>query len=76
MTGRHLDVLCKLLLTSSLVSRYAYLMDAFTTFYGGDRAERVMFDARLFGDYMPVYWGAMLFNCRVAAAFLVQAACA
>ena len=49
MTGRHLDVLCKLLLTSSLCIAYAYLMDAFTTFYGGDRAERVMFTARVFG---------------------------
>jgi molybdopterin-containing oxidoreductase family membrane subunit len=63
MTGRHFDVLCKLLLTSSLCIAYAYLMDVFTTFYGGDRAERVMFTARLFGDYKPVYWGALLFNC-------------
>jgi molybdopterin-containing oxidoreductase family membrane subunit len=63
MTGRHLDVLCKLLLTSSLCIAYAYLMDAFTTFYGGDHAERVMFTERVFGDYKPVYWGAMLFNC-------------
>ena len=40
ITGRHLDVLCRLLLTSSLFVGYAYLMDAFTTYYGGDRAER------------------------------------
>jgi len=65
MTGRHLDVLCRLLLMSSLLITYAYLMDAFTTFYGGDRAERVMFMARLFGSYWPVYWGALLFNCLV-----------
>jgi molybdopterin-containing oxidoreductase family membrane subunit len=69
MTGRHLDVLCKLLLTSSLCIAYAYLMDAFTTFYGGDRAERVMFMARVFGDYKPVYWGAMLFNCLLPQLF-------
>ena len=65
MTGRHLDVLGKLLLTSSLLLSYAYLMDAFTTFYGGDQAERVMFHARVFGGYRPVYWGAMLFNCLI-----------
>ena len=63
ITGRHLDVLCKLLLTSSLLVSYAYLMDAFTTFYGGDRAERVMFTARALGLYRYVYWGAVLFNC-------------
>ena len=34
---------------SSLLLAYAYLMDVFTTFYGGDRAERVMFMARVFG---------------------------
>ena len=63
MTGRHLDVLCKLLLMSSLLLTYAYIMDAFTTFYGGDRAERVMFMVRVTGSYMPVYWGAILCNC-------------
>jgi molybdopterin-containing oxidoreductase family membrane subunit len=63
MTGRHLEVLCRLLLTSSLCVAYAYLMDAFTTFYGGDRAERVMFLTRVFGDEAAVYWGALLLNC-------------
>jgi Ni/Fe-hydrogenase subunit HybB-like protein len=62
ITGRHFDVLCKLLLTSSLCMAYAYVMDVFTTYYGGDRAERVMFTERVFGYYMPVYWGTILFN--------------
>ena len=73
MTGRHLDVLCKLLLTSSLCISYAYLMDAFTTFYGGDRAERVMFIARVFGDYKPRVLGSDALQLPVAAAFLVAA---
>jgi Ni/Fe-hydrogenase subunit HybB-like protein len=63
MTGRHLDVLCKLLLMSSLLIAYAYLMDAFTVFYGDDPAERVMFVDRLVGSYTFVYWGALLLNC-------------
>jgi Ni/Fe-hydrogenase subunit HybB-like protein len=63
MTGRHLDVLCKLLLMSSLLIAYAYLMDVFTVFYGDDRAERTMFLDRLFGSYTFVYWGALLLNC-------------
>ena len=62
ITGRHFDVLCKLLLTSSLCMAYAYIMDVFTTYYGGDRAERVMFTERMFGYYMAVYWGTILFN--------------
>ena len=44
------------------VLAYGYLMDVFTTYYGGDRAERVMFTERVFGYYWPVYWGTILFN--------------
>ena len=47
-------------------------MDAFTTFYGGDRAERVMFMARVFGAYTPVYWGALLFNCLLPQLFWLR----
>jgi Ni/Fe-hydrogenase subunit HybB-like protein len=69
MTGRHLNVLCKLLLTSSICIAYWYLMDAFTTFYGGDRAERAMFLARVFGPDKLVYWGAILLNCLLPQLF-------
>ncbi len=34
ITARHLDVLGKLLLASSLALSYSYVMDAFSTFYG------------------------------------------
>ncbi len=62
ITGRHVDVLCRLLLTSSLLIGYGYLMDLFTTYYGGDAAEQAMFADRLSGMYWPVYWGTILFN--------------
>jgi len=62
ITEHHLDVLGRLLATSSLFVLYAYAMDLFTTFYGGDPAERTMFLARLFGRYFDVYWGTILFN--------------
>ena len=32
ITGRHIDVLCRLMLTSSLLITYAYMMDIFTTY--------------------------------------------
>jgi Ni/Fe-hydrogenase subunit HybB-like protein len=62
ITGRHLDVLCRLLLTSSLCLGYSYLMDAFTTYYGSDEAERLMFWERVFGYYSYVYWSTICFN--------------
>jgi molybdopterin-containing oxidoreductase family membrane subunit len=65
ITGRHIDVLCRLMLTSSLLITYAYMMDIFTTYYGGDQAEKTMFAERLYGMYAPVYWGTILFNCLI-----------
>ncbi|GAA4477370.1 NrfD/PsrC family molybdoenzyme membrane anchor subunit [Gluconacetobacter asukensis] len=62
VTARHIDVLGRLFLTSSLCVAYAYLMDAFSTFYGSDPAERTMFVLRVFGLYAPVYWGTIVLN--------------
>ncbi|MDT7950022.1 MAG: NrfD/PsrC family molybdoenzyme membrane anchor subunit [Acetobacteraceae bacterium] len=62
ITGRHFDVFGKLLLASSLALGYSYMMDAFSTFYGQDRADHTMFVERVFGLYWPVYWGTILFN--------------
>lgn len=62
ITGRHLDVLCQLMLVSSLCLAYAYMMDAFTVLYGPDQAERTMFFEKLFGYYAVVYWATILFN--------------
>jgi Ni/Fe-hydrogenase subunit HybB-like protein len=62
ITVRHLDVLGRLLLTSSLCVAYAYLMDVFNTYYGDDPADRVMFAQRVAGHYADIYWGTILFN--------------
>ena len=65
ITGRHIDVLCRLLLTSSLFLGYAYMMDAFNVYYRGDEAEEAMFAARVWGIYVPVYWGAITLNVLI-----------
>nr|WP_242011672.1 NrfD/PsrC family molybdoenzyme membrane anchor subunit [Acetobacter fallax] len=62
ITARHIDVLGRLLLTSSLCVTYAYIMDAFSTFYGPDQADRTMFLIRVSGLYAPVYWGTVILN--------------
>ena len=41
ITTRHIDVLARLLLTSAICVGYAYVMDAFGSFYSGEHAERV-----------------------------------
>ncbi|MFO1103150.1 MAG: NrfD/PsrC family molybdoenzyme membrane anchor subunit [Methylocystis sp.] len=62
ITGRHFDILGKLLLTSSLCVGYAYLMEAFTTFYGPDAAEKRLFIDKVVGELAPIYWATILFN--------------
>ncbi len=62
ITARHFDVLGKLLLCSSLAVFYAYVMDAFSTFYGPDAADRTMFIERVTGLYWYVYWATILLN--------------
>jgi Ni/Fe-hydrogenase subunit HybB-like protein len=62
ITGRHIDVLCRLMAASSLTLLYCYTMDAFTTWYGADGADKTMFAARTTGMYWYIYWGTILFN--------------
>jgi molybdopterin-containing oxidoreductase family membrane subunit len=62
ITGRHLDVLCQLLLVSSLCLGYSYMMDAFTIFYAAQSAEMTMFIDKVSGSLAPVYWATILFN--------------
>jgi Ni/Fe-hydrogenase subunit HybB-like protein len=62
ITSRHLDVLGRLLLTSSLFVGYAYTMDAFNTYYGGETPRSRCFRRSLFAYYAGIYWATVLFN--------------
>jgi len=62
ITGRHFDVLGKLLLTSSLCVAYAYMMDAFTIYYGGEEAEKLQYLDKLTGSNAPIFWATILLN--------------
>jgi len=68
LTERHIEVLGRLMLTASLCVGYAYLMDAFSTFYGGDPVEHRQFLERLTGLYWPVYWATLAFNVFIPQA--------
>jgi Ni/Fe-hydrogenase subunit HybB-like protein len=62
ITPRHFDVLSRLLLMSSLLVGYAYVMDVFSVYYSGDPAELAVFHTKLHGAYAPVYWATIVFN--------------
>ncbi|MBV9750721.1 MAG: polysulfide reductase NrfD [Acetobacteraceae bacterium] len=63
ITERHLDVLGRLLLLCSLGVAYCYTMDAFDAFYSDDKAVKVMFHARVFGEYGWIWWLTIGLNC-------------
>ena len=63
ITERHLRIMAKLMLTSSLLMSYAYVLDAFEPFYSGQDIERIQFLNRVFGQYWFIYWGMVFCNC-------------
>lgn len=63
ITERHIAALAKLMLTSSLCMSYAYIMDAFESFYSNAAIDRIQFLNRIGGDYAGVYWGMVFCNC-------------
>lgn len=65
ITSRHLDVLGKLMLMSSLLVGYAYMMDVFSNFYSSEAIERVSYLAKVKGPYAPIYWSTIVLNIAV-----------
>jgi molybdopterin-containing oxidoreductase family membrane subunit len=65
ITGRHFDVLSRMLLASSLAIAYAYAMEAFMVIYASDRAELTQFLDKVGGHWAPVYWATIALNVMV-----------
>ena len=63
ITERHIRVMAKLMLTSSLLMSYAYVLDAFEPFYSGEDTDRIQFLNRVFGQYWFIYAGMIFCNC-------------
>ena len=69
MTRLHFENLGKLLLTMSLVMRYAYGMEFFTAWYSGNIFERDTFLDRAIGQYAPFTW--VMLTCNVILPLLL-----
>jgi Ni/Fe-hydrogenase subunit HybB-like protein len=65
ITERHIDVLARIMLTSSLCMSYAYVFDAFQPYYSHEAAERTQYLFRLTGPYAFVFWGMVACNCVI-----------
>ncbi len=63
ITKNHLELINKLIITTSLMVGYAYLIELFTAWYSGIAAERFVFLNRAMGPYAWAYW--IMFSCNV-----------
>jgi molybdopterin-containing oxidoreductase family membrane subunit len=75
ITPKHLDNLAKIVLTTGWIVGFAYLMEFFLAWYGGNLYESwIFFHGRPFGTYAPVFWMMMSCNVIVPQIFWSRAA--
>jgi Ni/Fe-hydrogenase subunit HybB-like protein len=65
LTDLHFDRLAKLLLLTSLIVGYAYVMEYFIAWYSGELYERDVFWDRLFGQYWWAGWAMVVCNVLI-----------
>jgi Ni/Fe-hydrogenase subunit HybB-like protein len=68
ITPWHLDNLAKVVLLTSLVVSYAYMVESFMTWYGQDPIEMMTFHMRYFGPWGWMFWVMVSCNCVIPLA--------
>ena len=63
ITKRHLENMTKIILATGSIVGYAYVMEFFIAWYGGNLFEYFTFRARALGPYWWAYW--IMFTCNV-----------
>jgi Ni/Fe-hydrogenase subunit HybB-like protein len=63
ITMRHLEVMNKVILATGSIVGYAYIIEFFIAWYGGNAYESFAFQNRAFGPYAWAYW--TMFSCNV-----------
>ncbi len=63
LTVRHVELMCKVTLATGTIVGYAYGMEFFIAWYGGNPYEAYCFQNRAFGPYWWAYW--IMISCNV-----------
>jgi Ni/Fe-hydrogenase subunit HybB-like protein len=63
VTVGHLDIMTKIILATGTMVGYAYAMEMFIAWYGGNEYEQFAFYNRAFGNYWWAYW--IMVSCNV-----------
>ena len=70
VTGRHLENMAKVMLVTSMIVSYGYLMENFMAWYSGNPYEAFLFfKTRPFGHYAGIYWMMLFCNVIVPQTF-------
>lgn len=69
VTMRHLENMCKIMLAVGLMVGYAYAMEFFIAWYGGNQTELFAFINRAMGPYAWSYWTMIFCNVVAVQAF-------
>ena len=69
VTERHIDNMCKIILATSLMVGYAYAIEKFIAWYGGDPYEAAIFKLRAQGPYAWAFWTMVACNVVVPQVF-------
>jgi Ni/Fe-hydrogenase subunit HybB-like protein len=67
ITSRHLDMLSRVVLLTSLILAYSYATEFGLALHGPPSAERATFLYRATGPYAPLFWLMVICNCAVPA---------
>jgi molybdopterin-containing oxidoreductase family membrane subunit len=62
ITTRHIDLMCKVIMATGSIVGYAYGMEFFIAWYGGNPYELYAFKNRAFGPYWWAYWTMVTCN--------------
>jgi molybdopterin-containing oxidoreductase family membrane subunit len=62
ITVDHFDAVAKILLFTSMIVSYAYIIEVSLAFYSGNEFEITMFKYRMLGDYKALYWTMITCN--------------
>jgi molybdopterin-containing oxidoreductase family membrane subunit len=65
ITVRHVELMCKVTLATGSIVGYAYSMEFFIAYYGGNPYELEAFKNRAFGPYWWAYW--IMITCNVVS---------
>ncbi len=69
VTIHHLENMCKIMLATGMIVGYAYAMELFIAWYGGNIYERFAFLNRVTGPYWWAYWSMVTCNVFVPQLF-------